>query len=77
MLHRQKVAPVAESQTKTRDNDRRSQQCPCRRWNGPKIWFYASAHAAFLPDLLFADAFQYPKIGLQVEEQEVFVFSLS
>ena len=52
-------------------------KCPCRRWNGPRIWSYASAHAAFLPDLLFADAVQHPKIGLQVEEQEVFVFSLS
>ena len=38
-----------------------SQQCPCRRWNGQKIWSYASAHAACLPDLLFADAVQYPK----------------
>ena len=36
----------------------------------------ASAHASFLPDLLFADAVQHPKIGLQVEEQEVSVFSL-
>ena len=45
-------------------------------WNGPKFWSYASAHAPFLPDLLFADAVQYPKTGLQVE-QEVFVFSLS
>ena len=25
-----------------------------------------AAHAAFLPDLLFADAVQYPKTGLQV-----------
>ena len=31
----------------------------------------------FLPDLLFADAVQYPKTGLQVVEQEVFVFLLS
>ena len=45
--------------------------------NGLKIWSYASAHAAFLPDLLFADAVQYTKTGLQVEEQEVFVFWLS
>ena len=34
-------------------------------------------HAAFLPDLLFADAVQCPKTGLQVEEQEVFVSLLS
>ena len=60
-----------------RDNDRRRQQCPCRRWNGLKFWSYASAHAAFLPDLLFADAVHYTKTGLQVEEQEVFVFLLS
>ena len=35
------------------------------------------AHAVFLPDLLFADAVQHPKTGLQVVEQEVFVFLLS
>ena len=54
-------------QTKTRDNDRRSQQCPRQRWNGLKIWSYASAHAAFLPDLLFADAVHYTKTGLLVD----------
>ena len=61
----------------TRDNDRRSQRCPCRRWNGQKIWSYASAHAAFLPDLLFADAVQCPKTELHVVEQEAFVSLLS
>ena len=29
-----------------------------------KFWSYASAHAAFLPDLLFADAVQCPKTGV-------------
>ena len=50
---------------------------PCQRWNDLKIWSYASVHAVFLPDLLFADAVQYPKTWSQVVEQEVFVFSLS
>ena len=40
-----------------------------------KFWLTHHAHAAFLPDLLFANAVQCPKTRYQVVEHEVFVLS--
>ena len=61
---------VRPTKKRTRDNDRRSQRRPCRRWKGWKICSSASAPAAFLPDLLLAGAVQCPGTGSQVVVQE-------